>query len=191
MDKEKEIEVKEAMPNYERLYTVEEILNWEDDTKVELYEGALVMHSNPTIRHQRIQMRISNRLYNFLEDKSCEVFPTLGVRPNKDEESLFIPDIVVVCDKSKLDDRICEGAPDMVIEILSPSTARMDKRLKYKKYQSAGVKEYWIVDPEMNRLEVNILENEKYTTRIYMENDKAPVHILDGFEIDLAEVFAE
>ena len=185
-----EIEVKEAMPDYKRLYTVEEILDWEDDTRVELFEGALVMHSSPTTRHQAIQMEISGRLWLFLKDKPCKVFTNYGVRPNKDEESLFIPDIVVVCDESKLSDRVCEGAPDMVIEILSPSTARMDKKLKYNKYQQAGVKEYWIVDPECNLLEANILVNNKYTTSIYDKTDKAPVHILEDFEVDLADVFA-
>jgi len=185
-------EVKEALPDYERLYTVEDYRSWDENIRCELYEGALIVAEAPTTRHQGILMNISARLYNFLKDKPCKVFPApFAVRLFENEETLFEPDIVVVCDKSKLVERGFEGAPDMVIEILSPSTARLDKKLKYSKYEKSGVKEYWIVDPEQNLVEANILVNDKYISAIYTENDKAPVHILDGFEVDLKDVFAE
>jgi len=186
-----DLEVKEALPDYERLYTVEEYYKIREDIRSELYEGYLVIMQSPSIRHQAIQMNISAHLYMFLKGKKCKVFPTLGARLFENEATVFEPDIMVVCDETKLIKQNCNGAPDLVIEILSPSTTRMDRKLKFDKYQKAGVKEYWIVDPERNLLEVNLLVNDKYMTTIYYETDKVSVSIFDGFEIDLAEVFAE
>jgi len=186
-----DLEVKEALPDYERLYTVEEYYNIREDIRAELYEGYLVVMQRPSFRHQAIQMEISAQLHTFLKGKTCKVFPTLGARLFENEATIFEPDIVVICDKNKLTKQNCNGAPDFVIEILSPSTVRMDRKLKFDKYQRAGVKEYWIVDPDRNLLEVNLLVNDKYMTSIYNETDKAPVSILDGVEIVLAEVFAE
>jgi len=192
MDDEKDLEVKEALPDYERLYTVEDYYSWDEGFRCELYEGALVVAESPTQRHQKILMEISGQLWQFLKDNPCSVFPSpFAVRLSEKEETVFEPDIVVICDESKLGGRNFEGAPDMVIEILSPSTARMDKKLKFQKYQQAGVREYWIVDPERNLLEVNLLVNEKYMTTIYEETVTVPVHILDGFEINLTDVFEE
>ena len=189
---DKDIKVKEAIPDYEQLYTVDEYLTWDEDIRAELYEGALVVAYSPTHRHQGISREIFGPIWQFLKDRPCEVFHTpFSVRLFETEETVFIPDIVVICDKSKLGGRIFNGAPDFVVEILSPSTARMDKKLKFQKYQKAGVREYWIVDPERNLIEANVLHKDKYVLTIYDENDTAPVHILDGFEINLAEVFAE
>jgi Uma2 family endonuclease len=79
----------------------------------------------------------------------------------------------------------------MVVEVVSPSSAKYDRVLKFRKYQKAGVREYWIVDPEIKTVQVNILENGRYVTSVYDETDKAPVAVLEGCEIDLAGVFAE
>jgi len=91
----------------------------------------------------------------------------------------------------KIDDKGCSGAPDMVIEILSPATARRDKLLKFNKYQSAGVREYWIVDIDSRTVQVHILENGRYFTTSYGEADKIAVHALDGCEISLSAVFID
>ena len=190
--KDKDLKIKEAQPDYERLYSVEEYYDRPGDIRAELYEGFLVVMENPTTRHQGIQSEIFGPLWVFLKGKNCKVFASnFGVKPFDNERTVFLPDVVVVCDKKKIGNRSYEGAPDFVVEILSPSTARMDKKLKYEKYEKAGVKEYWIVDPELKLVEANVLVNNKYISTIYNENDRAPVHILDGFEIDLAEVFAE
>ena len=186
-----DLEVKEALPDYERLYTVEEYYKIREDIRSELYEGYLVIMQSPSVRHQAIQMNISAHLYMFLKGKKCKVFPTLGARLFENEATVFEPDIVVVCDKSKLSKQNFAGDPDFVIEILSPSTARMDRKLKFDKYQKAGVKEYWIVDPERNLLEVNLLVNDKFVTTVYNETDKVSVSVLDGFELELADVFAD
>jgi Uma2 family endonuclease len=131
-------------------------------------------------------------LSQFLKGKPCKVFPgRVAVRLNAEEDTVFTPDILVVCDKTKLDRRMCNGAPDLVVEILSPSSVRYDKVTKYKKYLAAGVREYWIVDPDKNTLQVNILVDGRYKAIMYSETDVAPVDVLDGCTIDLAEVFAE
>jgi len=185
-------EVREALPDYERLYTVEDYYSWDEGIRCELYEGSLIVAEAPTIRHQGISVVLIAKLHTFLEDKPCEVFHApFSVKLFENEETVFEPDIVIVCDESKLSGRHFEDVPDMVIEILSPSTARMDKQLKYDKYQKAGVKEYWIVDPKQNLLEANRLSGDSYTTTIYTETDTAPVHILDGFEINLVDVYAD
>jgi len=191
MSDDNDLEVKEALPDYERLYTVEEYYKIREEIRAELYEGYLVIIQSPSVRHQRILMELSAQLHTFLKGKTCEVFPMLGARLFENEATVFEPDIMVVCDINKLIRQNCSGAPDLVIEILSPSTSRMDRKLKFDKYQKAGVKEYWIVDPERNLLEVNLLVNDKYMTTIYDETDKVLVHILDGLEINLADVFEE
>ena len=191
-DINKDSEVKEAVPDYNKLYTVEDYHSWDESFRAELYEGTLIVAEVPTRKHQGILMELSASLHIFLKNKPCKVYPSpFAVRLSGKEETIFEPDIVVICDESKLNERGCNGAPDMIIEILSPSTARMDKKLKFGKYQKSGVKEYWIIDPIHNLLEANVLVNNKYTTTIYDETEKAPVQILDGFEIDLADVFVQ
>jgi len=99
--------------------------------------------------------------------------------------------MVVVCDKSKLDDKGCAGAPDMVVEILSPSTASYDIVVKTNIYMEAGVREYWIVNPETRTVSAHILENGKYNITYFGTDNPAKCHVLEGLEINLADVFAE
>ena len=155
MDKEKDLEVKEALPDYDRLYTVEEYYKVRENVRAELYEGILIVLESPSARHQGIVREIMGPLWLFLKGKPCDVFASFGVKPFNDEATIFEPDIIVVCDKSKIGKNSCFGAPDFIVEILSPSTKRMDKTLKYNKFQKAGVKEYWIIDPEQYILEAN------------------------------------
>ena len=176
----------------ERYYTYEEWLSWDESVRAELYDGILVMLAQPSQRHQRILSELNGQLWQYLKGKPCEVYPApFGVRLFENEDTAFEPDIVVVCDKSKLGGKTYVGAPDMIIEILSPSTARIDRGIKFRKYLKAGVREYWIVDPELNLLQVNILSDKKYIISIYDSDEVAPVHILDGCEINLADVFRD
>ena len=108
-----------------------------------------------------------------------------------DDDTVVQPDLVVICDRSKIDDKGCNGAPDMVIEILSPSTARHDKLVKFQLYQNAGVREYWIVDPDTKTVQAHVLESGRYFTAAYGDADTAPVYVLDGCTINLTDVFAE
>jgi len=176
-------------------YTYADYCQWDDDARYELIDGeSYLMSPSPLRRHQRISGELFRQLSTFLHGKPCEVYAApFDVRLNADtyDNTVVQPDIVVVCDRSKLIDTGCAGAPDMVVEILSYSTAARDRVLKLNLYQSAGVREYWIVDPESRTVSVQILTGEGYITRGYTDADAAPVHVLDGCVINLPDVFAE
>ena len=175
----------------DKYYTVEEWLTWDESIRSELHDGKLIMLSQPVARHQKVLGELFGQLWLFLKGKPCDVYVApFGVRLFENEDTAFEPDIVVICDKSKLD-RIYTGAPDLVIEILSPSTARMDKLHKFRKYQKAGVKEYWIVDAEDNYIQASVLKDGSYITTMHGAEDIAPVTVLDGCEINLADVFED
>ena len=178
----------------DRHYTCEDLYLWDDDCRWELIDGVAYMMAPPRRIHEKISGEIFRQLANFLIDKPCEVYGgNFGVRLNADQgdDTLVIPDITVVCDKSKLNDLGCAGAPDMIVEILSPSTAAHDKLIKFNKYLQHGVREYWIVDPDIKTVSAHILENGKYTVSAYGDTDTPAIHVLDGCTINLSEVFAE
>ena len=177
-----------------RKYTYADYENRDDDERYEIIDGVIYMMSPPSRAHQKIIGELYGQLWSFLKGKPCEAFVApFGVRLNDaaGDHTIVEPDILVVCDQSKLDDRGCKGTPDMVIEILSPSTARKDKVLKFNKYLQAGVREYWIVDPDEKALSAHVLENGKYVTSVYTDEDNVPVHVLDGCRIYMRDVFAE
>jgi len=185
--------VKETEPKY---YTYNDFLEWDEDVRAELLDGEIVMMAPPFRAHQGVVTELLFQIKSYLKGKKCKVYPApfavrLFPQKNKRDDTVFEPDIVVVCDQEKLDDKGCNGPPDMVIEVISPSSAKYDRVLKFRKYQKAGVREYWIVDPEIKTVQVNILENGHYVTSVFDETDKAPVTVLEGCEIDLAGVFAE
>ena len=176
----------------DKKYTYEDWLAWPEEERWELIDGVAYMMATPVIAHQDISDELSRQLRNYLIGKPCRAFSAIGVRLHTDEDTALIPDLSVVCDKAKLaDGKVCVGAPDLVVEILSPSTAGRDRLKKFNKYLEAGVREYWIVDPETKMVNVNILENEKYVNHAYGETDAVPVHVLDGCTISLPDVFAE
>jgi Uma2 family endonuclease len=176
-------------------YTYADYSTWNDGGRWELIDGiAYAMAPAPGSGHQGISVRLSWQLQSFLNGKPCRLFTApFDVRLNATDEddTVVLPDLSVICDRNKIDDKGCKGAPDLVIEILSPSSARMDKLLKYNKYQQAGVREYWIIDPDTATVQVSILENGRYYTTVYGEEDAAPVAVLPGCEIILKDVFAE
>jgi Uma2 family endonuclease len=145
--------------------------------------------------HQSISGELFYRLRIFMEGKPGKLFHTpFAVRlfPQSDEcdKTVVGPDIVVICDVSKITREGCDGAPDFVIEILSPSTARLDRLVKFRKYEEAGVKEYWIVDPETRTVQVCLLNEEgKYTLSMFDETDTVAVTALPGCSIDFKQVF--
>ena len=191
---DKDLKVKEAVPDYERLYTYTDYLTWDDDQRWELIDGVPFLMSAPTVRHQEILGNLYLLFGNHLKGKPCKVFfAPFDVRLAKDttDDTVVQPDLVIICDKSIMMKTGCEAAPDMAIEILSPSTGVRDKAIKLELYQRTGVKEYWIVDPAEKLVHTHILEDGRYYISCYMKTDTAPVHVLDGFEVDLAEVFAE
>ena len=175
-------------------YTWSDYVSWDDDARYELINGMPYMMSPaPSISHQAVSMELSRQLANFLKGKPCKVLSApCDVRLNAgDGDDIVVqPDLLIVCDMSKLDGRACVGAPDMVIEVSSPSSMRHDRLTKFHLYQKAGVREYWIVEDDTKILQIHILKNGEYTTRAYSDTDQAPVHVLDGCTIDLTAVFA-
>jgi Uma2 family endonuclease len=180
----------------EEYYTYADFIEWDEDFRAELVDGEVVVMATPSRVHQSVSIELATRIKNFLEGKPCKVYTSpFAVRlfPKKDhgDDTVVEPDIVVVCDPAKLDDKGCNGPPDIIIEIISPSTARHDRIVKFRKYQIAGVREYWIVDPETKSVQVCILENDRYVMSVYDETETAPVTVLQGCGIDLKAVFAE
>lgn len=165
----------------EKLYTIDDIYALPDGERAELIEGELYMMTPPGTTHQRISNYLSTEINLFIRNNhgDCEIFSApFAVFLNNDEHTYVEPDISVICDKSKLDEKGCNGAPDWVIEIVSPSSKRMDYFIKLFKYQKAGVREYWIVDPSENKVIVYDFENEDMNT--YDFEDQIPVNIYDG-----------
>lgn len=188
-----------ALPQ-EKKYTYADLMSWNDDTRYELIEGTPVMMSPPLRIHQKIFRQLFLQIGNYLDGKRCEVYPApFGVRLfecdgdlPEDVDTLVEPDISVICDPGKLDRYGCKGAPDLVIEILSPSNRKHDKLTKLYLYQRAGVKEYWIVDPDRKHVLVHTLDEGKYPSpEVYTAKDKVPVGVLEDCAVDLASVFPE
>ena len=173
----------------EESYTIEDIYNLPQGKRAELIDGEIYMMASPSTIHQRLVMALSNRIYNYIDSKqgSCEVFLSpFAVFLNADNEIYLEPDISVICDKSKITDEGCKGAPDWVIEIVSQSSKRMDYYIKLFRYRTAGVKEYWVVDPEKNHVIVYDFEHDEVMD--YTFSDKVKAGIYEDLEIDFSEI---
>lgn len=188
-----------ALPQ-ECLYTYADLLEWEGDTRYELYNGQPRAMSSPTEIHQDISMSLSGQLYNYLRGKNCKVYAApFDVRlfAEKDDspediDTVVQPDLMVVCDRSKIDSHGIHGAPDLVVEILSDSTRKLDRLTKFSYYQRAGVKEYWIVDPVNRVVLVHTLEEGAYHgAEVYGPDAVVPVGVLEDCRINLSDVFPE
>ena len=184
--------------SYSGIYTYADYLKWTIDERLELIKGKIFrMSPGPSTTHQRLSQYINSKLYNFLTGKSCEVFAApfdvrLITKSKRDEDITTVvqPDICVVCDQSKIDKRGCIGAPDIVVEILSPANNRKELKNKYEVYEESGVKEYWIVSPQDHSFLVYTLTDGKYVpSRLMTEGDVITSPILPGFSLDLEGVF--
>lgn len=184
----------------EKHYTYADYMTWDEQEHIELIEGVPVMMSPPSRAHQEISGELFRQIANYLEGKKCRVYAApfavrLFEKSTDDASSVDTvvePDLSVVCDRDKLDAKGCKGAPDLVIEILSPSSIRNDRLTKFNLYQRAGVREYWIVNPSEKSVQVFILEGGHYTAAaLGSESDVLKVNVLDGCYIDLAQVFSE
>ena len=182
--------MEQAQPLQSR-YTYADLLRWDDDHRYELIDGELYRMTSPTLAHQEILGELFLQFAAFLKGKPCKVLVApFDVRLNAEgkDDTVLQPDILVVCDTTKFDVRSCVGAPDLVVEILSPSTSGRDQLLKFHKYLQAGVREYWIVDPDSKTVAVYILENGKYVCNAYGSEDTIPVHVLEGCHIVMRDV---
>ena len=182
-------------------YTYADYLTWIDDKSRELINGIIKMLPAPLSIHARVSRKIVRHLDDItIKNKcNCEVFyapfdvrlPKHGEKEDHHIDSVVQPDICVICDLSKIDERGCCGAPDMIVEILSPSTGKKDLTEKFALYEDSGVTEYWVVYPNDKAIHVFLLqENGKYSDGIVYElAGKVPVHVFDDFLIDLENIF--
>lgn len=189
-----------AVPVKKERYTFADCLTCGENERIEIINGEAFMMAPPSRVHQKISGEIFRQLANYLEGKRCEVYSApFGVRlfeqagdAPEDVDTMVEPDVSVVCDRSKLDEHGCKGAPDLVVEILSPSSLRHDQLVKLGLYQRAGVQEYWIVNPEDKTIRVMLLNSGILQPHeVYTRDDIARVNVLEGCFIDLGKVFFE
>lgn len=185
----------------EATYSYADYLRWSFEERVELIKGKLFrMSPAPRKFHQEIHSHLYVELGAYLKGKNCKLYSApFDVRfPNQPEDTddqtftVVQPDICVICDRSKLDDAGCKGAPDLTVEILSPSTASKDLNEKYQLYEEHGVKEYWVVYPGEAVLEIYNLLDGKYVSKgKFVKEDVVISQVLRGLQLSLQEVFAE
>ena len=178
-------------------YTYADYLTWDDDERWELIDGTpFLMSPAPSPRHQRVLAEILTQLVTSLRGNPCQVYGApfdVRLDPFGADATVAQPDISVVCDSSKIDNRGCNGAPDFVLEIISPASLKRDRYDKFRAYQKAGVREYWIVDLENQLISVNILnESQEFVLRTYSRDEDGivPLIVLDC-EIDFTLVFRD
>ena len=172
------------------VYTVEDIYALPEGQRAELIDGQIYDMAPPNRTHQRIVSQLTKIIGQYIDKKqgSCEVYPApFAVFLNKDNKNYVEPDISVICDKDKLDDRGCNGAPDWVIEIISPSSRKLDYTTKNALYSEAGVREYWIVDPAKKRITVYYYE-EDVAPSLYTFDMSVPCGIFPDLKIVINEL---
>lgn len=189
-----------ALPEEKARYTFADVLTWDESERVEIIDGAAVMMAPPSRAHQAASGELFGQLWEYLKERQCKVytapfavrlFEKDGDRPG-DVDTMVEPDVSVVCDPHKLDDAGCKGAPDLVIEILSPSTQRHDRVTKFNLYQQAGVREYWIVDLSNQSVQSFVLDNGRYAAMdLGTAGDKMKVNVLENCILDLSPVFPQ
>lgn len=170
-------------------YTIEDIYNLPEGQRAELIDGQIYMMAPPNRQHQEIAGELFGIIREYIKKNKGECKPYIApfaVFLNENSENYVEPDISVICDKNKLNEKGCFGAPDWIIEIVSSSSRRMDYMMKLFKYRTAGVREYWIVDKQKNRITVYNFENDDM--KEYSFSDTVKVGIYEDFEVDFSEV---
>ena len=172
------------------IHTTKEIYALPEGERAELIDGEIYDMAPPNRIHQELVQQLSRIIGNYIEDHNgeCRVYPApFAVFLNKDDRTYVEPDISVICDRDKLDEDGCNGAPDWIIEIVSPRSQRMDYLTKLFKYRSAGVREYWIVNP-MKQTVLVYSFGETEDSRQYLFEDQIDVGIYPGFSIKISEL---
>ncbi len=192
-------ELSQLDPN--RLYTYADYLTWQFTETVELFKGTIFPMASPNVRHQKVSWRLTLALGNHFRDKPCQAFAApFDVRlfdrikkPKFDGDVYTVvqPDLCIICDESKLDERGCLGAPDLIIEILSPGNTKKEMKNKFRLYEEVGVQEYWLVEPNDKAVFVYVLQGEEYIgLRPQTDEDMVVSRLFPELVVDLAEVFA-
>lgn len=183
-------------------YSYADYLKWQFEERVELIKGKIFKISPaPARRHQRISGRFHAALFNFLDDKVCQVYHApfdvrLTQRKSDNTSKIYTvvqPDICVVCDDTKLDEKGCIGAPDWIIEILSPGNSQIEMKNKFEVYEANGVKEYWLADPANDVIFIYVLNTEgKYIgLHPFALEDVIASHIFPDFKLNVADIFKD
>ncbi len=184
------------------IYTYADYLTWKFDQTVELIKGRILQMSAPSRKHQGMSWELSATVYKQFKGHPCKFYAapfdvrlydkTKSTKANKDIFTVVQPDICIICDLEKLDDKGCIGSPDLVIEILSPGNSSKEMKLKKALYEESGVREYLIFDPEHeNVFQFHLLETGLYSlATIYVNDDILKSVIFPDFQINLNEVFA-
>ena len=186
----------------EKFYTYADYLTWQLDEYVELLRGrVLKMSPSPMRRHQEVSSRLHGQIFAFFRGQQCRLYSApfdvrfprrAGEEADGQITTVLQPDLCVVCDPAKLDDRGCVGAPDWIIEILSAGNTPRELREKYQVYEESGVREYWVVQPDTCSILPYVLENGRFVGRAPMlRGDLASPTLFPGLILDLEEVFAD
>ena len=191
--------VEEPDPSY--TYTYADYMQWKFKERLELFRGKIFKMGAPNTLHQVVAGNLYSEYKNYLKGKTCRVFVApfdirLPVKNRKKDDEITTvvqPDVCIVCDPSKVDTRGVCGAPDLVIEVLSPGNSRKEIRLKHELYEEAGVKEYWIISPVEQNLAVFLLDplGKFGGAKIYVNGDKLASTIVPGLEINIDDIFID
>lgn len=173
----------------QKVYTIEDIYDLPEGKRAEIIDGNIYFMAPTSRKHQEIVFNLSRKIADYIEQNTgeCKVYISpFAVFLNKDNKNYVEPDISVICDKSKLTENGCDGAPDWIIEVVSPSSQRMDYMVKLFKYRTAGVREYWIVDTAKNR--VMVYNFEKDTLEEHTMSECINTGMYEDFYIDLSQI---
>lgn len=175
----------------EQIYTEADYYNLPEEVRAELIDGQIYYQAAPSRVHQKILSELHITIGNYIRSKggSCEVYPApFAVKLQEDRETIVEPDISIICDRDKLTDKGCTGAPDWIIEIVSPGNSSNDYIRKLNLYADAGVREYWIVNPMEQSVYVYHFEQDNFKTKAYTFQDKIKVNIYDDLWISFQEI---
>jgi Uma2 family endonuclease len=188
----------DALLDENHLFTYADYKSWElkAGERYELIYGIAYAMAGANTYHQSISMEISKQIAIYLDGKPCKVFVApydvrLFYQEDESDDTVVQPDVMVICDKNKLGKEGCHGAPDFVVEILSPSNTAIEMGRKFDLYLKAGVREYWVIEPENKRVRAYTFKDNQIFTRDYTSNDTAPADVISGLNIVLEKVFAE
>lgn len=186
-------------PDASMQYTYADYLQWKFEERLELFKGRIYRLAAPNTRHQAISRNMLVSIAEALKTKKCQVFsapfdvrlPVKNRKKDNEVNTVVQPDLCVVCDPAKIDDRGCCGAPDLVVEILSPGNSRKEIKLKHELYEEAGVKEYWIINPAEENVVVFLLNKEGKLEglKMYAGGDTLKSIAVPGLSINLTEIF--
>lgn len=181
------------LPQYNKRYTYEDYLSISKKQRAELIDGEIYLLSSPTFEHQRIISKLNVLFENFFDNKGCVpvIAPFDVILEDKDEKNVVQPDLLVICDKSKINDRGYKGVPDLIVEVLSPSTASRDYVEKMNLYMRYGVKEYWIINPKSKTIEIFNLNEDGYygIPKTFSKDDVVKSEIFDFIEFQISKIF--